>query len=225
MSGWNSFRVTIEAIVRWSLTVKIGGATISVFWFLQLIKDELLPEDWGARLRLLNLLPHLPWYEWAIALLVVFLVGAIEGTLRWNRNEIASILGWTGTLQNDAFLLARRIRDFITKFIADNGEMPRIYPTNDDNERMRMNVAVSDWCNRFTHLFRATLSGEIEDNLNKIRASVPLDFTIIGVLKQPTLDPNSLMLLTGLVMAGGLSLTLKEKTTTTEPRGAAVRRN
>jgi hypothetical protein len=203
---------TFKSIVRWSLTVKIGGAAIGLFWFLQWIKNELLPAATEERLRLLNLLPHFPWYIWVIICLSVALVGTFEGVVRWNKNEIAPILGWPETLQNDASLLARRIRDFIAKFIADNGEMPKIVPTGDDNERIRMNGEVSGWCLRFTSLFRATLADDALNIIRRIRAEgVEVDFTIAGVIEQPTLTPHAVMLLSGLLMAAGLSITLKSK--------------
>jgi hypothetical protein len=211
MSKWVSMLRTLESITRWSLTVKVGGTIIGVFWFLQLIKDELLPERWEERLRLLNLLPHWPWYEWTIALLLVFLVGTIEGVIRWNGNEMAPILGWPGTLQNNSFMVAGKMRDFVQKFKADNGEVPRMYPTSDSSQQMRISAAISEWCTLFTRQFRVTLSDEVEDILNKIQAEgIPLDFTIVGVLEQPTLTPNSLLLVAGQLMAGGLSLTLKK---------------
>ena len=209
MSRWNSFRRTFESVVNWSLTVKIGGTIIGVFWFLQLIKDEFLPEDWEARLRLLNLVPHFHWYIWAILALLVFLVGTFEGTFRWNKNEIAPILGWPGTLQNNAFLEAKKIRDFVANFTSTNGRSPEIYPTDDPNARTRMQIAASDWNNLFSQQFRVNLQTEVEDIIDKIEAEgIPMDYAIQSVLSQPSLNPNSVMLLAGLVMAGGLSLTL-----------------
>jgi len=98
MPRWKSFRYTVRSITRWSLTVKIGGVVIGVFWFLQLAKDELLPEEWEEHLRLLNLLPHFHWYIWVIICLSLALVGTLEGTMRWNKNEIAPMIGWPGSL-------------------------------------------------------------------------------------------------------------------------------
>lgn len=169
MSRWGAFPATVKAIARWSLTVKIGSAAIAPFWFLQWIKNELLPAETEERLRLLNLLPHFHWYVWVIICLSVALVGSLEGMVRWNKNEIAPIVGWTGTLHNDAFLLARRIRDFIANFIVDNGEMPKLYPTNDNNERMRVNNEIGQWCNRFTARFRANLGDDVEKLLDRIK--------------------------------------------------------
>jgi hypothetical protein len=64
------------------LSLRSAVPPIGIFWFLQLIKDELLPEKWKERLRLLNLLPPRPWYIWVILLLVIALVGGLEGVVR-----------------------------------------------------------------------------------------------------------------------------------------------
>jgi hypothetical protein len=211
MSRWKSLRRTIEAIFRWSLTVKIGGAAIGFFWFLQWIKNELLPAETEERLRLLNLLPHFHWYIWVILLLIVGLLGCLEGVVRWNRNEIVPIIGLEGTLQNEAFLLAKRIRDFVEQFVAENGEMPKFYPSVSQDEQTRMQVAMSEWCNRFTSLFRATLANEIEAMLRRIRAlDAPMDFTFASTLKTQ-LGPSHVMLLASLLMGGGLATTLAPK--------------
>jgi hypothetical protein len=206
-----SIRGTAKKIVHWSLVVKIGGSIIGVFWFLQLIKDELLPEELEARLRLLNLIPHWPWYVWLILALLVCLIGLFEGTYRWNKHEVAPIIGWPETLQNEAFLLATKIRDFIEDFTDKNGLPPEIYPTGDENTRTRMQIAASDWNNRFTQQFRVNLRDEVGGVIDRIRAEgIPMDYAMEGILIQPHVNPNSVMLLAGLLMGGGLALTLKK---------------
>jgi hypothetical protein len=206
----SSIRNPLESIVRWSSAVKIGSTAVGLFWFLQAVKDELLPEEWEDRLRLVNLLPHFRWYVWVILLLGVWLVGVLEGVIRWHKHEIAPILGRPNTLHRETFVVAGKIRDFITKFIADNGEMPRLYPTADDKERIRMNTAISDWSIRFSQQFRIALHQEVKDTLHKIQAEgIALDFARTGVLNLPTIYPHNLMDLAGQLMAGGLALTLK----------------
>jgi len=205
-------RGTAKKIISWSLVVKIGGSIVGLFWFVQWLRDEFVPQQWEERLRIINLIPHWHWYVRVILALLVCLIGSFEGIYRWNKHEIAPIIGWAGTLQNDAFVVAQEIRDFIAGFITRNGEIPKIYPSNSADEQARMHTAVSNWCVLFSQQFRVTLSDEVEQTIDKIRAQgIPMDYAIEGVLAQPTLNPNSVMLLSGLLMGGGLSLTLLRK--------------
>lgn len=208
MQNWSS-RHTLRKIIDWSLTAKIGGSIIGLFWFLQWIRDEWLPQKWEERLRLINLIPHWHWYIWAILLLTVFLFGAFEGAVRWNRNEVAPLLGWPGTLQNGAFVLARRMRDFIQEFAKNNGGIPEIRPTNDENERIRMNAEATAWGMKFSQQFRVSLLEEAEKMVEKIRAQgVAIDLTAETILHQSVLFPNAVMLSAAYLMAGALSLSL-----------------
>jgi hypothetical protein len=201
---------TAESISRWSLTYKIAGWAIGVYWFFQLIIGLLHLED--RMMALQNHFPTLPWYGWVILLLAIALFGGLEGAVRWNKNEIAPILGWKGSLQNDAFLLARKIRDFVAQFIASNGDVPKLPITDDAKEKLRVSAEVGEWGNRFTAKFRATLADEIERTVQRLRAEgVEPDFTTLGVLSQPQLYPTAVLHLAGLLMAGALSLTLLER--------------
>ena len=202
---------TFRKITEWSYTVKIGGAIVGLFWFLQWIRDEWLPQQWEERLRLINLIPHWHWYVWVILLLLVFLIGFFEGAVRWNRNEIAAMLGWPGTLQNEAFALARKMRDFVQEFAKTNGGIPKIHPTNDENERARMNAAASAWGMKFSQQFRVSLLGDVEKMVERIRAEgVPVDLTAETILNQSILFPNAVMLSAAYLMAGALSLSLNK---------------
>ena len=162
-------------------------------------------------MRLINLIPHWHWYVWEILLLLVFLIGFFEGAVRWNRNEIAAMLGWPGTLQNEAFTLARKMRDFVQEFAKTNGGIPKIHPTNDENERARMNAAASAWGMKFSQQFRVSLLGDVEKMVERIRAEgVPVDLTAETILNQSILFPNAVMLSAAYLMAGALSLSLNK---------------
>ncbi|MGB9105961.1 MAG: hypothetical protein WCC59_14465 [Terriglobales bacterium] len=203
---------TLEAITQRSLFVKVGGTAIGIFWFLQLVKDELLPEEWEGKLRLLNLLPHLHWYIWVILFLSVLLIGLVEGAIRWNSKDIAPILGWPGSLQNDAFQTASKMRDFIRTFISNNSEMPTLIVYSDEEKTRQAHREISEWCVRFTMLFRTTLDAEVRSTMGRIRAEgVPMDFSIMGLLDQASVSPDAVMSLAGLLMGAGLSLSLKKR--------------
>jgi hypothetical protein len=207
----NSYLLTLKAIARRSLTVKIGGTAIGIFWGLQLIKDELLPEKWEGKLRLLNLLPHFPLYIWGSLCAVIAVVVLVEGATRWNCVDIAPILGWPDSLHNNAFQTAAKIRDFIEDFISDNGEMPPITVYSDEEKTRQAHARISEWCIRFTMLFRSTLDTEVRDLLMRIRAEgIPLDFSIMGLLDQASVNPSTVMSVAGLLMAAGLSLSLNK---------------
>jgi hypothetical protein len=158
----------------------------------------LLPEKWETKLRLLNLLKrlHLPWYSWVISFLVVLLLGLLEGIIRWNIKTILPLIGLEGSLQNDAFQVAAKIRDFIGEFIRKNGKMP--------------NGETKEWCLKFTLLFRGTLNAEVRGMLARIEADgITMDSSISGLLDQAFLTPNVLMSVAGMLMGAGLSLSLK----------------
>src|ERR1039457_4578857 len=58
------------------------------------------------RPKLIELLHHLPWYAWVILLLILFIWQIGEHAyklIRKAEDQIVPIVGWPGTLQNDAF--------------------------------------------------------------------------------------------------------------------------
>lgn len=204
-------RQVVRKIIHWSRAVKVGGALVSLFWFLQFIRDEFLPEDLGARMRLLNLLPHFHWYGWVILLLCVWIIGMFEGVVRWHNNEVAPILGLPGTLQHEAVALAGRMRDFIKRFVSENGLMPPVHPTTDEKERAQMAAASTAWGMKFSRQFRVELYDEVCAMAEKIRArGIPVDFSTEGNLTQALLSPNFVLLSAGILMAGGLALSLSK---------------
>jgi hypothetical protein len=78
-----------RSIIRWPVSILflIFTALTGLSW----VRDDFLPSDWQAGLKMSHLLPSWPWYLWAILALVTVIVGLIEGSFRLFREKIGPI--------------------------------------------------------------------------------------------------------------------------------------
>ena len=66
----------------WQYLVVVPLAVLSAMAW---VRDEFLPPEIAAKLKMPQWLPHWPWYYWALATALVLLVLILEGSFRENR--------------------------------------------------------------------------------------------------------------------------------------------
>jgi hypothetical protein len=158
------------------LISRVVAGVISLFWFLQFVRDELLPTKYEEPLRLWNLLPHWSVSIWlAIAFGFLFL-SFLEGTANWYRRKIAPLAGPLGSLQHSTAVLAADIGEFTRDFVRKHGPCPAMSPAADNVELERS----WQWEAKFSSAFRAS---SLLDRLKKV-----LDELRVQQLQSPTAD-------------------------------------
>jgi hypothetical protein len=66
---------------------------IAIFGNLFAIRDEFLPAQLAAKLKMPEWLPAFPWYYWTILVLVLIVIAVLEGAFREHRDLTAQLAG------------------------------------------------------------------------------------------------------------------------------------